>query len=254
MDKLQRQFDASNSAEAARGAQLDNLLQEQQRMAEAANAAQTALNDKYNDLRQERDALKNETAQAKRALHDADTGAARLTEKNAAAEQRIAELEAGMGKLEQAGAGQLKGLQQELAASQEAMRGKDNDLKDALTQLGDLREKLAQMSASDADLRAKIERLEMLLAEQRKHAGRSLQSRILELEAMLDAEQRRADELPEIPMVTRVKQTTKAANASTVSTSPCMSVPEYLPAPCGGLVGASSGANSQFFHSSDLPL
>jgi chromosome segregation ATPase len=219
MDKLQRQFDASNSAEAARGAQLDNLLQEQQRMAEAANAAQTALNDKYNDLRQERDALKNETAQAKRALHDADTGAARLTEKNAAAEQRIAELEAGMGKLEQAGAGQLKGLQQELAASQEAMRGKDNDLKDALTQLGDLREKLAQMSASDADLRAKIERLEMLLAEQRKHAGRSLQSRILELEAMLDAEQRRADELPEIPMVTRVKQTTKAANASTVSST-----------------------------------
>ena len=219
MDKLQRQFDASNSAEAARGAQLDNLLQEQQRMAEAANAAQTALNDKYNDLRQERDALKNEAAQAKRALHDADTGAARLTEKNAAAEQRIAELEAGMGKLEQAGAGQLKGLQQELAASQEAMRGKDNDLKDALTQLGDLREKLAQMSASDADLRAKIERLEMLLAEQRKHAGRSLQSRILELEAMLDAEQRRADELPEIPMVTRVKQTTKAANASTVSST-----------------------------------
>lgn len=220
MDKLQRQFDASHNAEAARGAQLDNLLQEQQRMAEASNAAQAALNDKYNDLRQERDALKNEAAQAKRALHDADTDAARLAEKNAAAEQKIAELEAAMGKLEQAGAGQLKDLQRDLAASQDAMQAKDSDLNGALTQLGDLREKLAKMNASDADLRAKIERLEMLLADQRKTAGRSLQSRILELEAMLDAEQRRADELPEIPAVTRVTQKTRtAANASLVTSS-----------------------------------
>ncbi len=220
IDKLQRQFDASNTAEAARGEQLNNLLQEQQRMAEAANLAQTGLNDKYNDLKQEHEALKGEANQAKSALHQRDTDAVRLAEQNTAAERKIAELEAGMGKLEQAGASQLRDLQRDLAATQEAAAGKDKDLQGALSQLGDLREKLAQMTASDAELRSKIEKLEMLLAEQRKTAGRSLQSRIVELEAMLDAEQRRADELPEIPKVALVKHqvTSKAANSSTVTT------------------------------------
>ena len=44
--------------------------------------------------------------------------------------------------------------------------------------------------------------------------------RLVMAEAMLDAEQRRADELPEIPTVTRInRQTTKAANSSTVSST-----------------------------------
>ncbi len=223
MDKLQRQFEASSAAEAARGAQLDNLLQEQQRVAEAANVAQGALNDKYNDLRQERDALKNDADQAKKSLHQRDTEAARLAEKNAAAEQKIAELEAGLGKLEREGADKFNALKQDLGASQQTAQAKDAELRDALGQLGDLREKLAQMDASNADLRAQIERLEMLLAEQRKTAGRSLQSRILELETMLDAEQRRADELPEIPKVAMVSNKTitksRAANAATVTES-----------------------------------
>ena len=221
LDKLQRQLTANNSAEAARSTQLDNLLQEQHRMAEAANLAQVGLNDKYKDLKQEHEALKSDAAQTRKALHQRDTDAARLAEKNAAAEQKIAELEAGMGKLEQDGAAQLKELQNHLAASQDAAQGKDSELRDALSKLGDLREKLAQMTASDADLRSKIERLELLLADQRKTAGRSLQSRILELEAMLDAEQRRADELPEIPTVAMVKRqlATKAANSATVSTT-----------------------------------
>lgn len=221
MDKLQRQLEASTSTEAARGAQLENLLQEQQRMAEAANLAQVGLNDKYNDLKQEHEALKNEAAQAKRALHQRDTDAVRFAEKNAAADQKIAELEAGMGKLEQAGATQLKELQNQLAASQDAAQGRENDLRDALSQSGDLREKLAKMAASEADLKLKIERLEKLLEDQRKTAGRSLQSRILELEAMLDAEQRRADELPEIPTVAMMKRklASKAANSATVAES-----------------------------------
>jgi len=223
MDKLQRQFTASNSADAARGAQLDNLLQEQQRMAEAANAAQRALNDKYNDLMQDHNALKNEAAQNKKALHQSETDAVRLGAKNDAAEQKIAELEAGMGKLEQIGADQIKDLQRDLAAAQSTAQSNENDLRNALAQLGDQREKLAQMNASDDDLRSQIARLELLLAEQRKTAGRSLQSRILELETMLDAEQRRADDLPEIPKVGIVKQRTmiktKAANSSTVTST-----------------------------------
>jgi len=190
-------------------------------MAEVANVAQMALNDKYNDLKQDHDALKNEAAQAKKALHQRDTEAARLAEKNAAAEQKIAELDAGMGKLEQAGASQVKDLQREITSLHDAAQGKENDLRDAMAQLGDLREQLAKSNASDADLRAKIERLEMLLSEQRKTAGLSLQSRILELETMLDAEQRRADELPEIPKVAMVKHqvTSKAANSATVTTT-----------------------------------
>ena len=77
------------------------------------------------------------------------------------------------------------------------------------------------MAASEADLQLKIERLEKQLEDQRKTAGRSLQSRILELEAMLDAEQRRADELPEIPTVAMMKRklTSKAANAATVAST-----------------------------------
>ena len=190
-------------------------------MAEAANLAQVGLNDKYNDLKQEHEALKNEAAQAKRALHQRDTDAVRFAEKNAAADQKIAELEAGMGKLEQAGATQFKELQNQLAASQDAAQGRENDLRDALSQSGDLREKLAKMAASEADLKLKIERLEKLLEDQRKTAGRSLQSRILELEAMLDAEQRRADELPEIPTVAMMKRklASKAANSATVAES-----------------------------------
>ena len=189
-------------------------------MAEAAHAAQGALNDKYNNLMQDHNALKNEAAQNKTALHKRDTDAVRLAEKNAASEQKIAELEAGMGKLEQAGADQIKGLQRDLADAQSAAKGNDKELRDAMTQLGDQREKLARATASEDDLRSQIARLEMLLADERKTAGRSLQSRILELETMLDAEQRRAEELPEIPRVdvsrARGVSKTTAANSSTV--------------------------------------
>ena len=89
------------------------------------------------------------------------------------------------------------------------MQRKDSDLRNANTQLVDLQDNLAEYEASDSELRNRIEVLESMLAEQRMLNGKSMTSRIREIEAMLSAERRKVESMTLESNVTDVVSTPK---------------------------------------------
>lgn len=145
-------------------------------------------------LQQDLDNLKAQLHAAQN--DDADRAAREALEiKNAATEARVNELEAAL-KAESVVKNQTwEELKQELEGLNASLRNKDTDLRDAKGQLADLQDNLSEYEEHEGELRDRIELLESLLAEQRRLTGKSMSSRIREIEAMLSAERRKVESM-----------------------------------------------------------
>jgi len=86
-------------------------------------------------------------------------------------------------------------LKKELEGLTTSLQNKDNDLRDTKGQLASLQHDLSEFEENDSQLRNRIEVLETLLAEQRRITGKSMSSRIREIEAMLAAERRKVESM-----------------------------------------------------------
>ena len=131
------------------------------------------------------------------ALNDDSERASReaLEIQKAASEARVLELEAVLREHTTAKNENWDELKKDLENLTVAMQRKDSDLRSATTQLVDLQGNLAEYEASDGELRNRIEVLESMLAEQRMLNGKSMTSRIREIEAMLSAERRKVESM-----------------------------------------------------------
>ena len=131
------------------------------------------------------------------ALNDDSERASReaLEIQKAASEARVLELEAVLREHTTAKNENWDELKKDLENLTVAMQRKDSDLRSATTQLVDMQGNLAEYEASDGELRDRIEVLESMLAEQRMLNGKSMTSRIREIEAMLSAERRKVESM-----------------------------------------------------------
>jgi len=145
--------------------------------------------------------LEEDMAKLKSELHaaindDSDLASREALEiQKAAADARIIELEAVLRDHTTSKNQNWEELKRELESLTTAMQRKDNDLRNANTQLGDLQDNLAEYEATDGELRNRIDVLESMLREQRMLTGKSMSSRIREIEAMLSAERRKVETL-----------------------------------------------------------
>ncbi len=222
IDRLQRDLQDARASASNDNAQANQQLEQQKRAAAEANSIAASLEDKLAELSKEKLNLKELAANSTSLLNNTEKDVARRDEKIAAAEKTISGLESELARrAAEAGATEQR-VDRELGSKDAEIKGKDAELKNALNQNLELQEKVAGYQTSDAELRAMIVELQTRLAEERRLAGHSLLSRIKELEAMLEAERRKAAELREIPEVTTVAwksgSRTTAANAAAVST------------------------------------
>lgn len=220
LDRLHADLRDAQSQSESQGIAATELLEKQKLATADSNAAAKGAEQQLAELRREHSDLKKAAEKRLSDLHSSETEAAKLAEKITAAQAKITDLEnrsAQQGKNADTAEQQLRReLEQQANAS-------STQLRDAANRALDLQNKLAEYKSNEAELRAMIEKLNVLLKEERRLAGQSLLSRIKELEAMLEAERRKADELPTVPEVGDVSWSSKttvrttAANASTVN-------------------------------------
>jgi len=148
------------------------------------------------NARLERD-LEKLKAELHAALNDDSDRAAReaIEIQKAATEARINELEAALRDNANAKNQTWEELKKELEGLTTSLQNKDNDLRDTKGQLASLQHDLSEFEENDSQLRNRIEVLETLLAEQRRITGKSMSSRIREIEAMLAAERRKVESM-----------------------------------------------------------
>ncbi len=222
LDSVQRDLKDALAAGEKRSAKANEVLEQQKAATGSANSAKAALENELKELKRQHAELQKSANGTQDKLHSSEKESAKLAEKIAAAERKIADLEAKLQKVNADADANEKRFQREMSGRDQVLTGKDGELRDALNQISALQEQLAGYQSSDEDLRALIVNLQTLLSEERRLAGQSLLSRIKELEAMLEAERRKADELREIPAVSDISwrsQTivrSSAANTSSV--------------------------------------
>lgn len=221
LDRLHGDLRSANAHSKSQEAAAASLL-EQQKMATAdSQSAAAAAEQQLAQLKREHADLKKAADSRLNDLHQSKTEAAKFAEKIAAAEAKIADLEARLSQQAKAGDATEQQLRDDLNKQANAYSAQQAELRDAVNQALELQNTVADYQSNEADLRAMVEKLQKLLSDERKLAGQSLLNRIKELEAMLDAERRKADELHVIGDVGNVaiaqsSVRTTAANASTV--------------------------------------
>lgn len=153
-------------------------------------------NQKDNNARLQQD-LANLKSQLQAAINDDGDRAAReaLEIQKAATEARVNELEAALRDHSTAKNQTWEELKKELEGLTVSLQRKDDDLRNTRGQLESLQDNLHEYRENDGELRNRIEVLETLLTEQRRLTGKSMTSRIREIEAMLAAERRKVESL-----------------------------------------------------------
>lgn len=145
-------------------------------------------------LEKELENLKRELAGASSSDNDLALKVA-FEAQQAAANARVKELEAALQAQASEKTQTWEELKKQLESATQSLQNKDQDLRDANNQLNDLQSNLEDYEAHDSELRNRIEVLESMLAELRLLAGKSMSSRIREIEAMLSAERRKVESL-----------------------------------------------------------
>ncbi len=135
----------------------------------------------------------------------------------AATEARVNELEAALRDHANAKNHTWEELKKELDSLTISLRLKDTDLVHANSKLANMQDDLAEYEANDGELRNRIEVLESMLSEQRQLRGKSMSSRIREIEAMLAAERRKVESLTVESSVSEI--TTQSISTPRVVTS-----------------------------------
>lgn len=222
LDRLHADLRAQKTQVESQGVAAAELLEKQKLATADSKSAAAAAEQQLAELKREHADLKTAADKRLNDLHSSETEAAKLAEKITAAQAKIADLEnrvAQQGKNADAAEQQLRRELEQLTGTS---NGQQAELRDAASKTLDLQNTLADYKSNDAELRAMIEKLQVMLKEERRLAGQSLLSRIKELEAMLEAERRKADELHTVAEVGDVSWSSKstirtAANASSVS-------------------------------------
>lgn len=223
LDSSQAQLNESKAQSAAQNIAANENLERQKLALADANSTIAALEQQIAALKQERNNLKAAADNNLGDLHRSEKEGATLAEKIAAADAKIADLQKQMSSKANDKSAAEQQLQRELDAQAATLSSRDSDLRDAVNKSLDLQNSLAEQQSKNAAQNALIEKLQNMLRDERRLAGQSLLSRIAELEAMLDAERRKADELPVVTEVgsvnfqSRSTVRTTAANSSTVS-------------------------------------
>lgn len=224
LEELQNELKASQAQFAAENTAAAERLEQQKHSTAGSNLAAATAEKQLDELKAEHHKLKMAADAGLKDLHNSKTESAKLAEKITSAEEKIADLERRLEAQGKEAAAAEQKLRRELETQASTLGTQESELRDALNQSTELQDSLADYQSNDAALRATIEKLQTMLNEERHSASQTLLSRIRELEAMLEAERRKADEMrtagPEIGEVSwRSKATvrTTAANASTVS-------------------------------------
>lgn len=221
LDRLHGDLRNANAHSKSQEAAAASLLEQQKLAAADSQSAASAAEQQLAQLKREHADLKKAADSRLNDLHQSKTEAAKFAEKIAAAEAKIADLEARMSQQAKNGDSTEQQLRDDLNKQANAYSAQQAELRDAVNQALELQNTVADYQSNEVELRAMIEKLQQLLSDERKMAGTSLLTRIRELEAMLDAERRKADELHvigDVGNVTLSKSSvrTNAANASTV--------------------------------------
>jgi len=219
LGNLQRELKSALQSGEKRQAAIADSLEQQKLAVLGANNAKSALESKLQDLKRDHDALKATAGDTANKLQNSDREAARLAEKIAAAEKQIAALESQLAKLSADAEANEKRLQRELAGKDASANDKDRELRESAEQVLALQDSMSALETNNDELRAMIVNLQTLLSEERRLAGQNLLSRIKELEAMLEAERRKAAELREIPQVSDITWRSKSLARGTAANS-----------------------------------
>ncbi len=224
LDKLHADLRGARSQGESQGVAAAGLLEKQKLATADSKAAAAAAEKQLAELKREHASLKNAADQRLNDLHGSETEAAKLAEKIAAAQAKITDLETRMAQQAKHAEAAEQQLRRELERKANAVDAQQAELRDAASNALDLQNSVADYKSNEAELRATIEKLQVMLKEEKRLAGLSLLSRIKELEAMLEAERRKADELHTISEVGEVWPSKSgsrmiAANSSSVTTT-----------------------------------
>ncbi len=217
-------------------AELEALLKQQVKTADKAQAELAATGEK---LAQALGRLESQKDEIQSMRTDAKLAALQQT----ASDKELLQLKAQLDEALNEGQAYAEQLQAELALAQQSAEeeqlrrdGVERDLikqheatKEALAAESSARAELEQELDSlhltlneyrecDKALRERIEILEQMLSEERKKAGQDLLLRIMELEAMLEAERNKVDDLEELPTVVHVSNSSAAPKTTKTTT------------------------------------
>ncbi len=213
------QADAQQKIQAleTKAAELNDAREKQKFAAMEANTARADNERLYGDLKRDFDALRKTDADTRQKLADSERATTAAADRATDVQRQLADLEKAMARDSEAQDEARAELEKEIAGLQAELNLKTEQLADATSKGAGLGEQLADYQSLEAELRARISKLETLLSEERRMAGQSLLARIVELESMLEAERQKAEELPEIPEVTDVKVRAQINRSSAVN-------------------------------------
>lgn len=221
LDQLYADLQSAKADSKSQETAAASLLEQQKMAAADSLSATAAAEQQLAQLKREHADLKKAADSRLNDLHNSKTEAAKFAEKIAAAEAKVSDLQTRMSQQAKSAEATEQQLRADLNKQADAYSVQQAELRDAVNQSLELQNTVADYQSNEAELRAMIEKLQGLLRDERKLAGKSLLTRIRELEAMLEAERRKADELKvtgDVGQVTLSKSSvrTHAANASTV--------------------------------------
>lgn len=201
-DRLQEQYAHQKTELALANNQLSERKQEIVKLNAEKNRQIQDLQHELKDQQATTNRLEIELESLRREVANATSGNDSEIElrvafeaQQAAANARVKELEAALQAQASEKTQTWEELKGQLESATQSLHSKDKDLNDANNQLNNLQSNLAEYEEIDDALRNRIEVLEELLSQQRMLAGKSMNSRIREIEAMLSAERRKVESL-----------------------------------------------------------